>query len=55
MKKLVLTQKTQEQEINEIKVSQRELKEEVDKNVNEKFDKHTEMFSLLVNMIKGMK
>jgi hypothetical protein len=55
MKKLVQTQQTQEQEINEIKKTHKELKEEVDKNVNEKFDKHTEMFSSLVDMIKGMR
>jgi hypothetical protein len=54
MKKLVLTQNTHEKEINEIKATHKELKEEVDKNVNKKFDKHTEMFSSLVNMIKGI-
>jgi hypothetical protein len=55
MKKLVSTQQTQKQKIDEIRTSQQELKVEVDKTVNDKFDKHTKMFSSLVDMIQGMK
>jgi hypothetical protein len=52
---LAITQQSQKSEINEIKASQKELKTDIDKSVNDKFDKHTEMFSSLIHMIKDMK
>jgi hypothetical protein len=55
MKKCVITQQTQKQKIDEIRTSQQELKDKVDKTVNDKFDKHTEMFTSLIDLIQGMK